>query len=236
MSTSPASPLADLTEADVAAFLRNDVDFFVRHEALLAQLRLPHARGGSAVSLVERQVETLREQKREAEAKLREFIAVARDNTALQEHIHRFACALIGASSLEAIAGALERSLREDFQVRDFTLVLLQKPVASLASSRLRFATAAEAAACGLDAVLAQAAPRCGNLRDSQRDWLFPAHPGAIASAAVVPLGGGSAGLLALASPDAGRYHPGMSTDFLTRIAELLSAALATATSGPSAV
>jgi uncharacterized protein YigA (DUF484 family) len=66
MSNAPASPLADLTEADVAAFLRNDVDFFVRHEALLAQLRLPHARGGTAVSLVERQVETLREQKREA--------------------------------------------------------------------------------------------------------------------------------------------------------------------------
>jgi len=236
MSTAPASPLADLTEADVAAFLRNDIDFFARHEALLAQLRLPHARGGTAVSLVERQVETLREQKREAEAKLREFIAVARDNTALHEHIHRFACALIGGRSLEAVASVLERSLREDFQVRDFTLVLLQKPVAGLASSRLRFATAAEAAACGLDAVLAQATPRCGNLRDSQRDWLFPAHPGAIASAAVVPLGGGRVGLLALASPDAGRYHPGMSTDFLTRIAELLSAALANVTSGQSAV
>jgi len=49
-----------------------------------------------------------------------------------------------------------------------------------------------------------------------------------------VPLGG--AGLLALASPDAGRYHPGMSTDFLTRIAELLSAALAHVNSSPSAV
>jgi uncharacterized protein YigA (DUF484 family) len=216
--------------------LRNDIDFFARHEALLAQLRLPHARGGTAVSLVERQVETLREQKREAEARLREFIAVARDNTALQEHIQRFACALIGVRSLEAVTSVLERSLREDFQVRDFTLVLLQKPVAGLASSRLRFATVAEAAFCGLDAVLAQAIPRCGNLRDSQRDWLFPAHPGAIASAAVVPLGGGRVGLLALASPDAGRYHPGMSTDFLTRIAELLSAGLAHVTSGPSAV
>ncbi len=227
MSTAPASPLAALTEADVAAFLRNDVDFFVRHEALLAQLRLPHARGGSAVSLVERQVDTLREQKREADTKLRDFIAVARDNTALQEHIHRLACGLIGASSLEAVASALERSLREDFQVRDFTLVLLQRPVAGLSSGRLRFAGANEPASCGLDAVLAQGTPRCGNLRDSQRDWLFPAHPGAIASAALVPLGGGRAGLLALASPDAGRYHPGMSTDFLTRIAELLSAALA---------
>lgn len=236
MSTAPASPLAALTEADVATFLRDDVDFFVRHEALLAQLRLPHARGGTAVSLVERQVDTLREQKREADAKLRDFIAVARDNTALQEHIHRLACALIGARGLEAVATALERSLREDFQIRDFTLVLLQKPVAGVASSRLRFATTAETASCGLDAVLAQGIPRCGNLRDSQREWLFPAHPGAIASAAIIPLDGGRAGLLALASPDAGRYHPGMSTDFLTRIAELLSAGLVHGGSGLSAV
>lgn len=227
MSTVPGRSAAELTEAEVAAFLRQDPDFFDRHAALLGQLRLPHARGTSGtVSLVERQVETLRTQKRELEGKLHDFVAVARENTRLQEHLHRFACALIGARTLPALVEALDRSLREDFGVREFTLVLLQRPVPELASARLRFATAAEAAQCGLDTVLAQAAPRCGNLRDPQREWLFPAHPGAIASAALVTLGGGRHGLLALASEDAARYHPGMSTDFLTRLAELLTAGL----------
>lgn len=227
MSTQSARPPADLTEADVAAFLRNDIDFFDRHGALLAQLRLPHARGATGtVSLVERQVDTLRDQKRDAETKLREFVAVARDNTRLQEHLHRLACALIAARTTGAVMEALDRSLREDFGVRDFTLVLLHKPVPGLASARLRYATAAEAAGCGLDAVLNQSAPRCGNLRDAQREWLFPGHPGAIASAALVALGNGRHGLLALASADAARYHPGMSTDFLSRLADLLTASL----------
>ena len=227
MSTLPGHHPADLTEDEVAAFLKNDIDFFDRHVALLAQLRLPHARGASGtVSLVERQVDTLRDQKREAEGKLREFVAVARENTRLQEHIHRLACALLGARTTAAVVEVLDRSLREDFGVRDFTLVLLRRPDTGLESARLRFASAAEAASCGLDTVLSQSAPRCGNLRDAQRHWLFPAHPGAIASAALVPIGAGRQGLLALASSDAARYHPGMSTDFLTRIADLLGAAL----------
>ncbi len=235
MSTLPGRPSPALTEAEVAAFLRDDPDFFERHAALLAQLRLPDARGAQGtISLVERQVEALRTQKRELEGKLRDFVAVARENTRLQEHLHRFACSLLGARTLPAVVEALDRSLREDFAVRDFTLVLLQRPLPGLASTRLRFATEAETAACGLDAVLNQSAPRCGNLRDAQREWLFPAHPGAIASTALVALGGGRHGLLALASEDAARYHPGMSTDFLTRLADLLAASLE-ATSGAAA-
>lgn len=241
MKTQPAREPGDLSEEEVAAFLRHEVDFFSRHPALLTLLRLPHLRAGtSTVSLVERQVDLLRDQKREADTQLRDFVAVARDNTQLNTHIHQLACALISASSLQAVIDALDRSLRESFGVQEFTLVLLRAPVPTLASARLRFATLAEATACGLDTVLAAGAPRCGNLRDSQRDWLFPAHPGAIASVALVPLAGAApaaraagntepAGLLALGSPDPARYHPGMSTDFLTRIAQLLAAALAAA-------
>jgi uncharacterized protein YigA (DUF484 family) len=44
---------------------------------------------------------------------------------------------------------------------------------------------------------------------------------------ALVPLGEkGSLGLLALGSPDRDRFHPGMSTEFLARLAELVSDAL----------
>jgi uncharacterized protein YigA (DUF484 family) len=41
---------------------------------------------------------------------------------------------------------------------------------------------------------------------------------------ALVPLGDhGSLGLLALGSTDRDRFHPGMSTDFLARLADLIS-------------
>jgi hypothetical protein len=53
---------AGTDEASVADFLSRHTDFFERHPALLAQLKIPHARGDSStISLVERQVDLLRE-------------------------------------------------------------------------------------------------------------------------------------------------------------------------------
>jgi hypothetical protein len=44
---------------------------------------------------------------------------------------------------------------------------------------------------------------------------------------ALVPLGEkGSLGLLALGSADRDRFHPGMSTEFLARLADLITDAL----------
>jgi uncharacterized protein YigA (DUF484 family) len=61
--------------------------------------------------------------------------------------------------------------------------------------------------------------------------WL--ADPSVAASVALLPLRAGAInspgaafGMLVLASPDSQRFHSGMGTDFLERIAELASAAL----------
>ena len=49
-------PAADAEEESVARYLQHNPEFFERHQALLARLRLPHSRGGSTISLVERQI------------------------------------------------------------------------------------------------------------------------------------------------------------------------------------
>src|SRR5438874_11707127 len=63
MTTREARGLAaaDEEEQSIASYLQRTPDFFERHQALLARLRLPHARGGTTISLVERQIEVLRE-------------------------------------------------------------------------------------------------------------------------------------------------------------------------------
>ena len=64
-------------------------------------------------------------------------------------------------------------------------------------------------------------------LSDSQRELLFGREANDIGSVALVPLGDhGSLGLLALGSTDRDRFHPGMSTEFLARMAELITDAL----------
>ncbi|HTW37804.1 MAG TPA: DUF484 family protein, partial [Steroidobacteraceae bacterium] len=73
--------------------------------------------------------------------------------------------------------------------------------------------------------------PRCGQARDSQREFLFGADAQDMGSVALIPLGEKASplGLLALGSADRDRFHPGMSTEFLARVGDLITEALARA-------
>ena len=69
--------------------------------------------------------------------------------------------------------------------------------------------------------------PRCGQVRDAQRDFLFGEGTNEVGSAALVPLGKKcEIGFMAIGSSDANRFHPGMSVDFLTRLGGLVAGAL----------
>jgi len=77
------------------------------------------------------------------------------------------------------------------------------------------------------ESLFASGKPRCGQARDSQREFLFGPEGLEMGSVALVPLGEkGSLGLLALGSADRDRFHPGMSTEFLARMADLIADAL----------
>src|SRR3954469_18571451 len=126
MSTQTARGVAagQTEEERIERYLSLNPDFFERHQPLLARLRLPHMRTGSTISLVERQVEVLREQKTDADRRLAEFIAVARANDQLADRIHRFTRRLLRAPSAVAALTSLEASLREDFDAFHSVLLL----------------------------------------------------------------------------------------------------------------
>ena len=92
MTTSSARGIKPnpLNDASVGEYLQTFPDFFERNDVLLGKLRLPHLRdSGSTVSLVERQVEVLRDRNQSLERKLKELLDVARSNDQLAERIHR---------------------------------------------------------------------------------------------------------------------------------------------------
>jgi len=219
------------TEEAIADYLQEHADFFERHAALLAKLKLPHARGAATISLVERQVLVLREKNEKLEARLRELINVARDNDVLAGKIHRLACRLLRAGTATALIDALESSLREDFGASEWLLVLSPQSnaeVAAISTRHLRIVDATAPELKMFETLFESGRPRCGQIRDSQRDYLFGAGTVEIGSAALVPLGAqASAGLLAIGSPDTERFHPTMSTEFLARIGNLVSEAIA---------
>ncbi len=232
MSTQTARGLAagQTDEERIERYLSLNPDFFERHQALLARMRLPHIRTGSTVSLVERQVEVLREQKTDADKRLAEFIAVARANDQLSDKIHRFTRRMMRAPNAVAALTALEASLREDFDAFH-SVLLLTAPLESLRAANyepfLRAVASDDANMRTFEALLATGKPRCGQVRDTQRDFLFGPEAPSIGSVALVPLGdNGSVGLLALGSAERERFHPGMSTEFLKRMGELITDAL----------
>jgi uncharacterized protein len=221
-----AEPLA---EASVADYLQQHPDFFERHGSVLARLKIPDGRGASAVSLIERQVTLLREKNTTLEQRLHDLIEVGRGNDALAEKIHQLACRLICASSPATLLDALESSLREDFGAAQWILVTSRTEFASLSdsSSHVRIVPVGAAELRMFETLFQGGRPRCGQIRDTQRDYLFGAGTDEIGSAALVPLAiGGGHDLLAIGSPDAERFHPAMSTEYLARIGELVAAAV----------
>ena len=198
---------------------------------MLTKLRLPHLRdAGATVSLVERQVEVLRERNQSLERKLKELVDVARANDALADRIHRLSQRLIVARTLLETINTLETSLREDFEARDFVLVLFLEGARALDPAPGRFlrnSTISDPEIKSFESLLQSGKPRCGQIRDAQRDFLFGKDAVEIGSVALTPLGPkGDLGILAIGASDVERFHPAMSTEFLLRIGELVTYAL----------
>ncbi len=232
MTTSQARGIKpDLSDLGVVEYLQTHLDFFERNGPLLAKLRLPHLRdAGATVSLVERQVEVLRERNLTLERKMKDLVDVARANDNLAERIHRLTQRLIRACNLTETIDAVETSLREDFDFMHTVLVLFLEEARNVEARSARFlrnARADDPEMKMFDSLLQAAKPRCGQIRDAQRDYLFGADSVGIASAALTPLGlKGAVGILAIGASDVERFHPGMSTEFLCRVGELVTFAL----------
>ena len=102
------------TERDIVRFLRDHPDFFERHQDLLADMLLPHETGG-AVSLLERQVSVLREQRDDYKKKLQQLIKTAQKNEQLNNHVNALILALLDATSLEEVLEVVRTRLANDF-------------------------------------------------------------------------------------------------------------------------
>ena len=68
-----------MSEKNVKEYLEKNLDFFLDKPDILANLEIPHSKKGS-VSLVERQIDILREENRDLKNKLNELIQNASSN------------------------------------------------------------------------------------------------------------------------------------------------------------
>lgn len=217
-----------ITEDDIANYLVHTPDFFERHAQLLASVHLSSPHSKRTVSLQERQAEMLRDKIRLLEQRIMEMIRNGNENLALSDRLLSWASDLFLQQDLPTLPTTLIDSLAERFSVPQAAIrvwgvadTFSDQPFALGVTQDARlFANSLREPFCGVNSGFEAA------------QWLD--QPLAASSLALLPLRPGSGGptepafgMLVLASPDAQRFASTMGTDFLQRIADIASAALA---------
>ena len=222
------SPMNPITEDDIAHYLASNPAFFQRHAELLSAVQLTSPHGHRAVSLQERQAEMLRDKIKVLELRIMEMIRAGSENMVIADRLQRWARQLLQVPTPTELPAAIVSEIRDQFMVPQVAIKVWD---VAAAHQGAEFAQGASEGARSFASSLTQ--PYCGvNAGFEPIQWLE--DPKAVQSLALIPLRVGAVteptpafGLLVLASPDSQRFTSGMGTDFLERIAELASAALA---------
>ena len=216
-----------VTEESIADFLQQTPDFFERHAEMLTGVRLVSGHGPRAVSLQERQAEMLREKIKGLEHRIIDMMRHGSENAVIASKINHWTDALLKVQDLRELPHVVTASLQHTFDVPQVALRLWN--VAGAHSGTVyTMGVSDDAKAFAASLTM----PFCGpNMGFEPVNWLPQSH--AVQSVALLTLHDGpmddtanAFGMLVLGSPDAARFDAGMGTEFLSRIAELASAAL----------
>ena len=231
MSHSAPSPI---TEDDIAHFLANTPEFFERHAEVLASVQIASVHGQRAVSLQERQAEMLREKIKGLEQRVMEMVRNSHENEAIAAKVHAWGCELQRVQSPADLPQAVVQGIERHFDVPQTAIRVWDVAAdhvghgfAQGAGEDVRtFASSLTMPFCGPNlgfepaGWLPRVAVEEGDSTAAQSLALLPLREGPIDSATP------AFGLLVLGSPDAQRFDATMGTEFLSRMAELASAAL----------
>lgn len=210
-----------MQQDEIKTYLKANPEFFEQNASFLADIKLPSPHGSGTISLAERQQLAQRDKINALESNFAELVLNARDNDVISNKIHAFNVQLHKGKSFDEIEQLISALLPEHFDLSDTCLRVWAKPLDAGNHANLVFSMVPEEAKTW---IISLSQPYCGKppaiVAD---DWFIePA-----ASVAIIPLQiEQKIGFLALASDDENRFFGEMGTDFLSKIGEILSAAL----------
>lgn len=220
--TANAKQASVLAPEEVAQWLRDHPDFFQNHEALLAELKLPHAADG-AVSLIEHQVNLLRRKIRQKDDRLSELIERAKDNHRLSGQLHSLALTLMEADTVDSVLSLAREQLVSTFNAEAVSIKLFKRSNSDTAGYFInprdisrQFASAYRTHN-----------PMCGTLNKEQNALLFQDEDFEVKSSVFIPLNEGRPiGFLSMGSARKSRFTPTMGTHFIRCLGELVGRAI----------
>ncbi|WP_426306436.1 DUF484 family protein [Acidovorax facilis] len=223
------SHIPPITEDDIAQFLTNTPGFFERHAEVLASVQITSPHGARAVSLQERQAEMLREKIKGLEQRIMEMVRNSTENAAIAHKVHQWTGSLLQVRDPFDLPQAVVDGVRTLFDVPQ-AAVRVWEVAAPYIDADFTQGASEDARAFASSLTM----PFCGpNLGFEPAAWLANEAGEPAQSLALLPLRAGAIdsatpafGLLVLGSQDPQRFDATMGTDFLSRMAELASAAL----------
>ena len=178
-----------LSEREVTQYLKSHPDFLARHPELLETLELRH-KSGSAVSLIERQVDILRAKNLKLEDRLVRLVDAARDNERRTDNVLKLARTLIRAPSLAGVAAGLSRCMRDDFDIEETYIGIAARELRRHDIAGLHPVEAEGKIAKAFENFFTTRLIECGPLTEARAKLLFPNASPLPQSAAVIPLSG----------------------------------------------
>ena len=210
----------ELIDKKVAAYLLENPGFFAERESLLLKIQVPHKRKGT-ISLVEKQLDVIRDRQKATRKKLKEFVQNAERNKSIFDKSRKLILSLMAAKRSSAFFAALEKGLKRDFGCKANSLVVFGKAKEiNHFTSRLP----AESARKHVGALMRSKAPTLGKLQPKEQNFLFRDQSKEVKSAAILTIRdkNKNLGILAIGSYDREYFTPDMDTVFISFISETL--------------
>ena len=217
----------EFSETKIVQYLIEHPEFFERHAELLGNIKLIDKHGQNTISLQERQAFLLREKIKQQEQRMLDMIRFGNENHTTSNRLHKWVLTMLQCRDLAKLPSLCCSSLQENFFIPQVGIRLW--------STQSQFVNEAysQSVSTSFMTTMGQIKiPYVGiNNSPEASKWLNNSEYAA--SIALLPLfpthkeaEPKNFGMIIFASPDSQRFTSRMGTDFLSKIAEIASAAL----------
>lgn len=217
--SAPSTGPSTITADDVAAYLKAHPGFFVDRDRLLAGLTIPHP-SGKAISLLEHQVQILRERSIESRHTLNTLLENARYNDQLFHVTRNLILTLLQESDIASVISVTEANLSTQPGIDACALVLMNPD----ADERPARAAAAQEIQQHFPSLSRKSGVVCQMVDKDVARSIFPEHGGHIRSVALCPVAANNRLLAVLALGNHSReyFNKELDTLFLEFISDVL--------------
>jgi uncharacterized protein YigA (DUF484 family) len=211
-----------IDEAKVVEYLQNNPEVLMSYPQIFSSISIPHQTKGT-ISLVERQLKTLRDENQSFKCKIDELVSIARENEVLNQRFHRLALELMNTDQLHDVLAMVQDQVQTFFYT-DFVCFRFLPGVSDQKNILDGLCLDRDSEILStIKPWLEARKPVCGLQDKNIYSELFGSEM-KIGSSAFIPLFHTSEmGLLCLGSVSADRFNPIMGTIFLQQLGELVS-------------